>query len=151
YELKNIDLTINGKITDYQLNGGLAFQGQNIPKGSATLNGKGNLTQVTLSSLLVSALKGNVDIAGQASWQDKINWDVTVKANKIDASAEFPQYPLVLNGGLTTTGSWISDIWNIAVKEMALVGNIKKAKINVHGNINGNSQGVWNIHDLDAV
>lgn len=150
YQVDNIALNLTGKVTDYQIKSKFAVKGENIPATTVDLSSSGNLKQIDITSLLVSALKGTILLSGNASWQDSIKWNTALKVNKIDASSEFPDYPLVLNGGLNTSGSWIDKDWSVAIRDVALVGNIKKAKIDVHGNVSGDAKGVWNIHDFDA-
>ncbi len=68
--------------------------------------------------------------------------------NGIDTAKAFPAWPSKLNGLIKTRGSLYGGSWQLDVPELKLNGNVKNNKVNVAGQLKGNSYLQWIIPGL---
>ncbi|MGP3594016.1 autotransporter assembly complex protein TamB [Vagococcus sp. WN89Y] len=148
YQADDLKLKLSGKATDYTLSFRTAVKGQEIPPATITLDAKGNAQQINLDKLTVAALEGKTELKALLDWQQAISWRGELTLNGIDTAKAFPDWPSKLNGLIKTRGSLYGGSWQMEVPELKLSGNVKQNKVNVVGQLKGNSYLQWVIPAL---
>ncbi|MCZ3384792.1 autotransporter assembly complex protein TamB [Kosakonia sp. SOY2] len=148
YQADDLNLKLTGKITDYVLSFRTAVKGQDLPPATITLDGKGNEQQLNLDKLVIAALEGKTELKALLDWQQAISWRGELTLKDIDTAKAFPEWPSKLNGLIKTRGSLYGGSWQMEVPELKLSGNVKQNKVNVDGQLKGNSYLQWTIPGL---
>jgi len=148
YQADDVKLKLSGKATDYTLSFRTAVKGQDIPPATITLDAKGNEQQINLDKLTVAALEGKTELKALLDWQQAISWRGELTLNGIDTAKAFPEWPSKLNGLIKTRGSLYGGSWQMDIPELKLNGNVKQNKVNVAGQLKGNSYLQWFIPNL---
>ncbi|WP_312691082.1 autotransporter assembly complex protein TamB [Kosakonia sp.] len=148
FQADDLALTFSGKMTDYTLAFRAAVKGQEIPPATFQLAGKGNEQQISIDKLTIAALEGKTELTALLDWQQAISWRGELTLNGIDTAKAFPEWPSKLNGLIKTRGSLYGGSWQLDVPELKLNGNVKNNKVNVAGQVKGNSYLQWTIPDL---
>ncbi|WP_373962753.1 autotransporter assembly complex protein TamB [Kosakonia sacchari] len=148
YQADDLNLKLTGKMTDYVLSFRTAVKGQDLPSATITLDGKGNEQQLNLDKLVIAALEGKTELTALLDWQQAISWRGELTLKDIDTAKAFPEWPSKLNGLIKTRGSLYGGSWQMEVPELKLSGNVKQNKVNVDGQLKGNSYLQWTIPGL---
>ncbi|WP_039055544.1 autotransporter assembly complex protein TamB [Enterobacter sp. Bisph1] len=148
YQADNVSLKLSGKMTDYTLAFRAAVKGQSVPPATITLEAKGNEQQLNLDKLVIAALEGKTELKALLDWQQAISWSGALTLTGIDTAKAFPDWPSKINGSIKTRGSLYGGSWQVDVPELKLSGNVKENKVNVDGQIKGNSYLQWIIPGL---
>ena len=148
YQADDLNLKLTGKMTDYVLSFRTAVKGQDVPPATITLDGKGNEQQLNLDKLVIAALEGKTELKALLDWQQAISWRGELTLKDIDTAKAFPEWPSKLNGLIKTRGSLYGGSWQMEVPELKLSGNVKQNKVNVDGQLKGNSYLQWTIPGL---
>ncbi|PDO83649.1 autotransporter assembly complex protein TamB [Kosakonia pseudosacchari] len=148
YQADDLNLKFTGKMTDYVLSFRTAVKGQDVPPATITLDGKGNEQQLNLDELVIAALEGKTELKALLDWQQAISWRGELTLKDIDTAKAFPEWPSKLNGLIKTRGSLYGGTWQVDVPELKLNGNVKQNKVNVDGQLKGNSYLQWTIPGL---
>ncbi|WBU48915.1 autotransporter assembly complex protein TamB [Kosakonia pseudosacchari] len=148
YQADDLNLKFTGKMTDYVLSFRTAVRGQDVPPATITLDGKGNEQQLNLDKLVIAALEGKTELKALLDWQQAISWRGELTLKDIDTAKAFPEWPSKLNGLIKTRGSLYGGTWQVDVPELKLNGNVKQNKVNVDGQLKGNSYLQWTIPGL---
>lgn len=148
YQADDVKLKLSGKATDYTLSFRTAVKGEAIPPATITLDAKGNEQQINLDKLTVAALEGKTELKALLDWQQAISWRGELTLKGIDTAKTFPEWPAKLNGLIKTRGSLYGGSWQMDVPELKLTGNVKQNKVNVAGQLKGNSYLQWVIPGL---
>ncbi|MEN0585898.1 MULTISPECIES: autotransporter assembly complex protein TamB [unclassified Kosakonia] len=148
YQADDLNLKLTGKMTDYVLSFRTAVKGQDLPPATITLDGKGNEQQLNLDKLVIAALEGKTELTALLDWQQAISWRGELTLKDIDTAKAFPEWPSKLNGLIKTRGSLYGGSWQMEVPELKLSGNVKQNKVNVDGQLKGNSYLQWTIPGL---
>ncbi|PDO86583.1 autotransporter assembly complex protein TamB [Kosakonia sacchari] len=148
YQADDLNLKLTGKMTDYVLSFRTAVKGQDLPPATITLDGKGNEQQLNLDKLVIAALEGKTELKALLDWQQAISWRGELTLKDIDTAKAFPEWPSKLNGLIKTRGSLYGGSWQMEVPELKLSGNVKQNKVNVDGQLKGNSYLQWTIPGL---
>ncbi|WOZ77041.1 autotransporter assembly complex protein TamB [Kosakonia sacchari] len=148
YQADDLNLKLAGKMTDYTLAFRTVVKGQDLPPATITLDGKGNEQQLNLDKLVIAALEGKTELKALLDWQQAISWRGELTLKDIDTAKAFPEWPSKLNGLIKTRGSLYGGSWQMEVPELKLSGNVKQNKVNVDGQLKGNSYLQWTIPGL---
>ncbi|MFE4112800.1 autotransporter assembly complex protein TamB [Kosakonia sp. YIM B13611] len=148
YQADDLNLKLTGKMTDYTLAFRTAVKGQDVPPATITLDARGNEQQLSLDKLVIAALEGKTELKALLDWQQAISWRGELTLNGIDTAKAFPEWPSKLNGLIKTRGSLYGGSWQMDVPELKLSGNVKQNKVNVDGQLKGNSYLQWTIPGL---
>ncbi|WP_086872963.1 autotransporter assembly complex protein TamB [Kosakonia pseudosacchari] len=148
YQADDLNLKFTGKMTDYVLSFRTAVKGQDVPPATITLDGKGNEQQLNLDKLVIAVLEGKTELKALLDWQQAISWRGELTLKDIDTAKAFPEWPSKLNGLIKTRGSLYGGTWQVDVPELKLNGNVKQNKVNVDGQLKGNSYLQWTIPGL---
>ncbi|MDN2487375.1 autotransporter assembly complex protein TamB [Kosakonia sacchari] len=148
YQADDLNLKLTGKMTDYTLAFRTAVKGQDLLPATITLDGKGNEQQLNLDKLVIAALEGKTELKALLDWQQAISWRGELTLKDIDTAKAFPEWPSKLNGLIKTRGSLYGGSWQMEVPELKLSGNVKQNKVNVDGQLKGNSYLQWTIPGL---
>ncbi len=145
YQVDNVNLSFNGKATDYVMSLQAAFKGDSLPPGTLAIDGKGNLEQFSLDKLRLAMLQGHVDLTALLDWRKAISWHSELTLDGINTAQQYPDWPAKLTGKITTRGSMYGGSWQMRVPELQLNGNIRQNTLSVTGTLYGNSYNQWNI------
>lgn len=151
YQADNLNFTFKGKATDYVMSLKAALQGQCIPPTTLTLDGKGNVEQFALDKLRLAALQGNADLTALVDWSKAISWHSELLLNSINTAKQHPDWPVKLEGKITTRGSLYGGSWQMRVPELKLRGNVRNNAVSADGSLYGNSYNQWNIPGIKLV
>lgn len=148
YQADDIKLKFTGKMTDYALSFRTAVRGEQLPSATITLDGKGNEQQINIDKLDVAALQGHTTLKALLDWRQAISWRGELALNGINTAKQYPDWPSKLDGLMKLRGSYYGSSWQLDVPELKLAGNVKQNKVNVNGQLKGNSYMQWTIPGL---
>ncbi|MBV8871844.1 MAG: autotransporter assembly complex protein TamB [Metakosakonia sp.] len=148
YQADDLKLKLTGKMTDYTLSFRTAVKGQDVPPATITLDGKGNVQQISIDKLSVAALEGKTELKALLDWQQAISWRGELTLDGINTAKTFPDWPAKLNGLAKMRGSLYGGTWQLDIPELKLAGNVKQNKVSVDGQLKGNSYMQWTIPGL---
>lgn len=135
YQLNDFNLTLGGNVQQYDLTAKGSVAGENIPATTFDVAGKGTNQDATLDHSRIKLPQGNIDLAGHISWLKALQWDTNIKLDHVDITKELPDYPILLNGQLKTSGSLEGDNWQVNITDLQLKGKIKQADFAANGNM----------------
>lgn len=149
YRVQDFRLRFNGKATDYALSTRAKITGQQLPASTLTLEGKGDLEQFNLERLRVTALEGNTVLTAKINWSKAISWVSQLTISGINTAKQWPDWPVRLEGEISTRGSLHGGSWQLQIPVLQLNGTVKKQQISAKGTLTGNAAGQWNIPELE--
>ncbi|MGM3174679.1 autotransporter assembly complex protein TamB [Dickeya lacustris] len=150
YQLKQLQLTLGGRATDYALSLRTDIAGQALPPATLTLDGNGSEQQFTLRQLQLSALQGTANISGQLEWPDALHWRTEWALNGINSAQQWPQWPIRLDGALSARGSLSATHWQLDVPQLNLHGQLRQQRVALKGALRGDDSGQWSIPEVVA-
>lgn len=103
------DALITGNVDHYKIRLTTDTPRPEIPPSSWSLLAEGNLDGLTVNALKISALGGEAITAGELNWTPNLNWKAQIRANNIDPSHGWPQWPGNLNAKIDSSGEIIKD------------------------------------------
>ena len=86
YKSNNGQGTIDGNINNYTFNITSDSLTSKLSVSDLTISGQGTANGITVESLKLKALKGNISSNGQLNWSPELNWNVDLSAKNIDPS-----------------------------------------------------------------
>lgn len=133
------EFSLRGTLDDYALALSVDLEGSGIPPGAWSLEGRGNLEKMQISSfrgtLLGGALGGTADVA----WKPEITWRVSAKGDGFDPSRNWAGWPGQLGFDFRTTGR---------LEEAGPVAHVEVEEL--RGTIRGQRLGGGAILDLEG-
>ncbi len=93
YASENARLTLQGMADDYLLTFNADLFAKDLVLGKLHLLGQGDTEQLTLNTLTLEALKGDIQGKGRISWTDSISTDLRIQVHKILLGSLLPAYP----------------------------------------------------------
>ncbi|OQK17278.1 hypothetical protein AU255_05160 [Methyloprofundus sedimenti] len=135
YASTNAKLTLQGKADDYIVNFDSDLFARDLSAEHLQLQGQGNAEQLTLNTLLLKALKGEILAKGRVSWTAGLPSQLQLQAKKLQLATLAPDYPGEINLDTEISGQLINEP-DIHVQVKKLDGIILDKKL----------QGTANIH-----
>ncbi|MDF7670185.1 translocation/assembly module TamB [Orbaceae bacterium ESL0721] len=160
YQLSNFAVNSSGTLQQYQIAAKGQFKGEGLPDTQFDIAGSGTSEKAYFDHAIAKFPQGEVDITGQLSWIDTVDWDLLVKIDHVDLIKELPSYPIKLNGEIATKGSFgnnknsdnkdlISNYaWQFELSKLQLNGNIKQADFTATGGLTANSNNLITANNL---
>ncbi len=149
YKVNDTRLRLTGKATDYALSLRSAVEGTDIPPANVQVDGKGNIQQFNLSRLRLNALQGKAEMNGVVDWSNAISWRSLLTIDGINTAKQWPEWPVSLNGKVSTKGSLNGGSWQVEVPELNLNGLVKQNRLSATGSLKGNDAGQWVIPGIN--
>ncbi|WP_413285290.1 translocation/assembly module TamB domain-containing protein [Vibrio sp. MA40-2] len=129
-------IKVEGSLDGYNLNVATIVDGEAIPKLDLAIQGDGNLNEITLESLLIKTLGGEVSGQVMANWQSPVNWQATLGLKDIQPGMEWEQAEGIINGSLSTTGKLLdSGGWLVDLPLLDIDGNIRDYPLKIEGQL----------------
>ncbi|MCG8465091.1 MAG: translocation/assembly module TamB domain-containing protein [Xanthomonadales bacterium] len=85
------ELQIQGPLDNYQIQGQVQLQADELPPGSLALKGQGSREQLQLEQLHLDWLEGALDIDGLLRWQPQTQWQLAVRSRALNLNSLLPQ------------------------------------------------------------
>ncbi|SLM64386.1 MULTISPECIES: autotransporter assembly complex protein TamB [Dickeya] len=145
YQFKQLQLTLGGRATDYALSLRTDIAGQALPPATLTLDGNGSEQQFTFRQLQLAALQGTANISGELAWPDALHWRTELALSGINSAQQWPQWPVRLDGSLSTRGSLSATHWQLDIPQLNLDGQVRQNRVAVKGTLSGDDSGQWSI------
>lgn len=134
-------INASGSLQGYQLDVDTILDGNDIPKLDLAIKGKGDLNQISLESMMLKALGGEVSGQVMANWQSPINWQANLNLLNIQPGLEWKQAEGVINGSLTTTGKLLdSGGWQVELPIFDIEGVVREYPLNIEGELFASDQ-----------
>ncbi len=149
YQLRDVNLELNGKATDYTLALNGSLNGEKLPPITVTLNGTGDAGQFSLDKLHLALLQGSADLTGKVDWDQSVSWNSEMMLYNLNTQRQYPQWPAKLTGTIRTSGSFCDGAWQLNVPELILTGSVKQSALSVRGKLYGDSTNQWQVPGLD--
>ena len=93
YASENARLKLQGNAEQYLVTFDSALFAKDLSVGQLHLEGQGDRQQLTLSTLILEALEGNMQAKGNISWTESIPNRIQLKVNKFQLASVIPDYP----------------------------------------------------------
>ncbi|EGU36140.1 hypothetical protein VII00023_13237 [Vibrio ichthyoenteri ATCC 700023] len=136
YQAAIAQFNAQGSLDGYQLDLNASAQGKAIPEVDVNLKGKGDLSEIHLSQLVVDTLGGSVKGSAMANWQAPINWAADLKLSNIQPGLQWPQAEGNLSGALQTDGALTEQGgWQVNLPMLDIDGILRQYPLNVAGSL----------------
>ncbi len=137
YQLLNNQLSLRGKITDYQVDYHAQFKGEALPEADIALKASGNLQEASVKSLTLDTLSGKIETTAEVRWADKLSVSAEVKVDGVHPDKQWADFKGTINGDVILT---LHELTNrniaFAVKPL-LSGKINQQGLGLTGAITG--------------
>ena len=94
------NLQLQGNLNRYTVKGSLSFLGNNIPSTSLSFAGHGNKNSLTLPTLSIATLNGNISGKGHINWQHTLRYQLQLQAQKLQPNVEWVNFPGTISFGV---------------------------------------------------
>jgi len=91
YQSPEGSLALAGRADDYSHELDLRLAGRDIPSTTLRARGRGDTTALSLDSLALALLDGNVTGAGQVRWDPELAWNLDLKADGLAPQVQWPE------------------------------------------------------------
>ncbi|MCS4307317.1 translocation and assembly module TamB [Rheinheimera pacifica] len=136
-ELSQLDITANGNLEQLLFSSQVALDGKQIPAANIQLSGQSSLTGVTLDSLIVNTLGGELSAEAELSWQQQLSWLGKLQLTKVQPGQFWPDYNGELNGKMQLSGNLTEQGgWQLALPQLDLNGTLRDYKLLLEGSLN---------------
>ncbi|MCO6553488.1 MAG: translocation/assembly module TamB [Gilliamella sp.] len=135
YQLNDFSTSINGNVKQFQMSAKGIIEGKELINTSFDIAGKGTNQEASIDHGIIKLPQGEINIDGNISWPQALQWDINIKLNNVDMYKELPNYPIRLNGQFKTTGVLDKDKWAFDFSNLQLKGNINHANFLASGNV----------------
>ena len=142
-------LRASGTPNAYQLRLNADINGKDIPAGHWQANGAGDSTHLTLKSLQGKILEGRLDLAGKVRWKPDINWQLTLKGNKINPGSQYPEWPGKIALNIQSQGSLKNGKLNTQVKVKHVKGKLRDYPLLLKTEVTVKNNNYYKIKGLD--
>lgn len=148
WQVRDLDLRLNGDLLDYQLKLSGQGGGKAIPSSTVEMTASGGLSYANIENLQLSALDGGVNVQGGLDWKDGFQWQSRVNLNHIDLGAYVRNWPAILSGNITSTGRIDAQNWQVSIPELDLQGSLEKRVLQLKGQLSSSKQTLLDIARL---
>lgn len=150
------NVSSKGDLNNYKLNIESHVAIPDLPPAEVNLKGQGNLQSLTLSQLLVTALKGNVLLKGKLNWVNNITWLGDLNINHLNFNELSETYPAQLNGHIKQSVTIPLDktnqpAWAFNLPIIDLNGSFLERPLTVNGMANGDAINGFTVNDLSII
>lgn len=128
-------LRLSGRQDDYQLEGQAQLSAADYPPGQFVLRGKGDENQFQLEQLHVDWLGGEIQAAGELSWQPQLAWTLNLSSKAINPQALVPALAGELNLQAQTRGQQEGDDWDALLELKQLSGTLQGRPLGGQGSL----------------
>ncbi|MGX9462185.1 autotransporter assembly complex protein TamB [Shewanella sp. A14] len=110
---------------------------------------------LTINTLNVQSIAGNLDLTGQLSYKDKLSWQAKVRTNDmqlqyIDYINQQSAITSHFSGHFNSAGSIADKQWQVAIQDANLTGRLNGYPLNLQGDISLNQDIAINATNLQA-
>jgi len=146
-------LTSKGTLNDYQLQLASHLSLTDLPPADINLMGKGNLQSFDLSTLMIKALQGDVQLNGNLNWLNNLAWKGDLSINDINFNELTKDYPGQLSGHIQHSVSVpLSDnqqaAWAFNLPVIDLNGSYLNRPLTIKGKASGDANQGFSINNL---
>lgn len=136
YQVQAPHIEAKGSLQGYQFSLQSQLQGQDVPDTELTLSGRGDLHQVSLDTLNIATLGGEVSGQVTANWDAPVNWEAKLSLNNIQPGLQWPQAQGVINGELATSGQLTAQGgWQAELPLLAITGDVAGYPLDINGSL----------------
>lgn len=128
-------LRLSGRQDDYQLQGQAQLSAADYPPGQFILSGEGDENQFQLEQLHVDWLGGEIQAAGELSWQPQLAWTLDLSSKAINPQALVPALAGELNLQAQTRGHQEGDDWDALLELKQLSGSLQGRPLGGQGSL----------------
>lgn len=139
YQLNDFSLDLSGSVQQYHLNTKGQFSGEDLPTILFATISNGTNNGIAIDELSATFPQGKFDLSGTIAWQNELKWNTRVNLDHIDLSKDFAEYPIKLNGTLTTDGIFNDQYWLVNLREIQVIGEINQHTIYANGELSVNA------------
>ncbi|MFA0441554.1 hypothetical protein BCU70_11645 [Vibrio sp. 10N.286.49.C2] len=136
YKVAIDKLLAKGSLDGYEINLQTQASGKQIPDVSVDVQGRGDLTQISLETLKLDTLGGSVEGAVMANWEAPVNWKADVALSHIQPGLQWPEAEGDISGQLVTSGE-LTDAggWKVQVPKLDIVGILREYPLLIKGQL----------------
>jgi translocation and assembly module TamB len=148
YQLDDFSTSIKGNVKQYQLSAKGNIKGQELANTKFEIVGTGTNQDAMIERANIKLPHGEINVAGNISWLQALQWNTSLKLNNVDLTNELPSYPIRLNGLLKTTGKLEEGKWIVNLSDLQLKGNINHADFFASGSMSSNLENKISANNL---
>lgn len=128
-------LKTEGVLTDLAINLSTEVDGQNLPNSVVNLLGQLGEAGFAIQVLTLETLGGEVDIQGDLSWANGLDWDVVIQAEQVNPGLQWPDFPGSINFQAVSHGSQVTESIDALMDIQQLSGELRGQPVNGKGQI----------------
>lgn len=126
---------IAGGLEDYQLELDLELAGAQIPPGQWQLRGRGSDRHLKLAGLNGEVLQGQLALTGEASWQPRVEWNLSLSGEGINPGAHWAEWPGRLALALNSRGHLAEDGPRVEAEIKQVTGKLREYPLSLQGRL----------------
>ncbi|MDY7093356.1 MAG: translocation/assembly module TamB domain-containing protein [Acidobacteriota bacterium] len=125
--------TIAGTAEEYRLTAEARLEGPQIPSGSWSLAGTGDLEGLNLRPLEGEVLGGRLGARGRFAWSPQVLWDLQVRGQGFDPAVQWPELPGTVAFTADTRGRLEEQGPEGRVQNLRLTGTVRGEPLEAQG------------------
>ncbi|RKR06188.1 autotransporter secretion inner membrane protein TamB [Kushneria sinocarnis] len=150
YQLRDLDFDVTGSLADYQLQLSTRARGPAFHPLQLALQGTGDIRHFQWSTLRVTTSRGGtLSSNGTLSWAPDIKARLELALDQFRLQEVTDQVTGTLNGKLAGRFEKSGSDWSLAVPNLAITGTLQDRQLSLQARLDGNSDMVWHIRQLD--
>jgi len=132
-------LNASGSLQQLTFSVATGMVGDQIP--AATISAQGIASQVglTLNSLKINTLNGQINSNANLKWHNGLSWQAKLNLTNIEPDKKWPAIKAKLNGDFHSIGQLNGEKWQVALDKINLNGHWQNNPLELSGKINGHS------------
>lgn len=136
YKAQIAKFTAQGSLAGYQLSLNSKLEGKTIPQIELAASGEGNLNQISLHTIQLDSLGGNLSGTVMANWQAPINWSADLILSNIQPGLHWPEAEGAISGTLSTSGQLLENGgWQVLLPKLDIAGIIRDYPLDLDGEL----------------
>ena len=134
--------------------------GDQIPATTVSAQGIASQGGLTLNTLKINTLNGQINSSATLKWHDGLSWQAKLNLANIEPDKKWPAIKAKLNGDFHSIGQLNGEKWQVALDKINLNGHWQNNPLQLSGKINGRSvntatnsgkkspYGLWQVQQL---
>ncbi len=142
-QAKNVKVSIDGTLDDYQLKVATRVNGEQVPATDIAIAGLANTERVTLPDIAIKTLGGTARAKANVSWKDLLQWDTSWVIKDIDPSQQLPEVSGKLNGNIQASGRVENGNWTLKLPKANVNGTLRGYPFTLDAKLSKGLDNVW--------
>lgn len=139
YVVNDLDLQVNGSLSDYRAQLALIVEGPNLPSTEVGVSGEGDFEHFNWQPLTLAVGESTLRSEGSINWLAPLQIDATIRLDQFDPAHFVDQLEGNLNGDIELSVRQLEEQWAISVPNLAIDGELRDYPLTLQAAFDANS------------